>query len=97
MMLRCQFLCHVLKASFFNKIGLKLSYFRKKMQNFQALGAPLPDLRASGGWGRRPQSPKIAPHCKFLATRLNQKRRENDASSSWASLCMNKDLDQIRA
>ena len=38
-MLRCQFLCHVLKAIFFIKIALKLSYFCKKMQNFRALGA----------------------------------------------------------
>ena len=37
-MLRCQFLCHVLKALFFIKIALKLSYFCKKMQNFRALG-----------------------------------------------------------
>ena len=44
-MLRCQFLCHVLKALFFIKIALNLSYFRKKTQNFRALGAPLPDPR----------------------------------------------------
>ena len=42
-MLRCQFLCHVLKALFFIKIVLQLSYFCKKMQNFGALGAPPPD------------------------------------------------------
>ena len=53
-MLRWQFLCHVLKALFFIKIALKLSYFCKKMQNFQALGAEPPDpqnsppLRISG-------------------------------------------------
>ena len=54
-MFRCQFLCHVLKALFFINIPLKLSYFCKKMQNFQALGAPPPDppnspppLRISG-------------------------------------------------
>ena len=52
-MLRCQFLCHVLKALFFIKIALKLSYFCKRMQNFRALGAPPPDPRASGGWGLR--------------------------------------------
>ena len=59
-MLRCQFLCHVLKTLFFIKIALKLSYFWKNMQNFQALGAPLPD------------PPNIPPpHCEFLTTRLN--------------------------
>ena len=31
--------------------------------------APRP-LLAYGGWGLRPQTPKTAPHCKFLATRL---------------------------
>ena len=46
-MLRCQFLCHVLKAVFFIKIALKLSYFRKKMQNFRALGATPPDPQNS--------------------------------------------------
>ena len=56
-MLRCQFLCHVLKAIFFIKIALKLSYFCKKMQNFRALGAPPPDPCASGGWGLNPQTP----------------------------------------
>ena len=32
--LHCQFLYHVLKALIFIKTSLKLSYFRKKMQNF---------------------------------------------------------------
>ena len=53
------------------------------MQNFQALGAPPPDARASGswglcpqspvaysGWGLRPQTHKQPSHCEFLATRL---------------------------
>ena len=31
--------------------------------------APRPPL-ASGGWGLRPQTPKTAPQCEFLATRL---------------------------
>ena len=33
--------------------------------------APRPPL-ASGGWGLRPQNPKTAPHCEFLATRLRE-------------------------
>ena len=67
-MLRRQFLCHVLKALFFIKIALKLSYICKKMQNFRALGAQTP----IGLWrrGLRPQTPQTAPHCEFLATRL---------------------------
>ena len=52
------------------------------MQKFWALGAPPPDPRASrgmgpcphtpssGGWGLRPQTPKTAPQCEFLATPL---------------------------
>ena len=42
-MLRCQFLCYVLKTLFCIKIALKLSYFCKKMQNFRTLRAPPPD------------------------------------------------------
>ena len=38
------------------------------MQNFQALGAPPPDPRASGGWELCPQT--APPHCEFLTTRL---------------------------
>ena len=56
-MLCCQFLCHVLKAIFFIAIALKLSFFAKKMQNFLALGAALPDPRTSGGWGLCSQPP----------------------------------------
>ena len=41
-MLRCQFLCHGLKALFFIEITLKLSNFCQKMQNLRALGAPPP-------------------------------------------------------
>ena len=62
-MLRCQFLCYVLKTLFFIKIALKLSYFCKKMQNFRA---PMADFqkqifepRASGGWGLCPQTPSL--------------------------------------
>ena len=58
-MLRCQFLSHILKAIFFIKLALKLSYFCKKMQNFRALGAPPPDLRASGSWGLCTQTPSL--------------------------------------
>ena len=64
-MLRCQFLCYVLKTLFFIKIALKLSYFCKKMQKFRSIG--LWRLEAS------PPDPKISPptpHCEFLATRL---------------------------
>ena len=42
------------KHYFFIKIALKLSYFYKKMENFQALGAPPQDPRAFDGWGLRP-------------------------------------------
>ena len=31
------------------------------MQNFEALGAPLPNPHASGGWGLCPQTPTTAP------------------------------------
>ena len=83
-MLRCQFLCHVLKALLFIKIALKLSSFCKKMQNFRALEAPPPDPQppaaggfapksplASGKWGPSPRPPKHPPHYEFLATRLS--------------------------
>ena len=56
-MLRCQFLCHILKALFFIKIALKLSYFCKKMQNFWVLGGglpPDPQPPAAGGFAPRP-------------------------------------------
>ena len=58
-MLRCRFLCHDLKALFFIKIALKLSYFCKKNAKFRALGAPPPDPRASGDWGLYPQTPSL--------------------------------------
>ena len=61
-MLRCQFLCHVLKALFFIKIALKLSYFCKKMQNYRALEAPPPDSRCTGGYGLFLQTTSPDPH-----------------------------------
>ena len=62
-MLRCQFLCHVLKALFVIKIALKLSDFRQKCKIF----APVPPV--AGGFA--PMPPKIAPlSCKILAMRL---------------------------
>ena len=63
-MLRCQFLCHVLKALFFIKITLKLSSFCKKMENFQALGAPPPEPHTPIVLRRLvtpPQTPKTTP------------------------------------
>ena len=70
-MLRCQFLCHVLKALFFIKVALKLSYICKKMQNFRGWGlrpqTPVPP--AAGGFAPRPPR-QPPPHCEFLATRL---------------------------
>ena len=84
-MLRCQFLCHVLKALFFIKIPLKLSYFCKKIAKFSsarglrpqtpelpALGAspPYPHWPPAAG-GSAPRFPKQPAHCKFLATRLD--------------------------
>ena len=80
-MLRCQFLCHVLKALFFIKIALKLSYFFKKMQNFGALGAPPPD-----------------PHCKFLATGLQEHdevEKQFNTASSIISIMPLKELELL--
>ena len=67
-MLFCQFLCHVLKAILFITIALKLSYFCKKIQKFRA--SPSDPHWPPGGWGQSPQTPKQAPHCEFLASRL---------------------------
>ena len=47
-MLRCQFLCHVLKALFFIKIASKLSYFCKKCKIFEQTPISAPILRISG-------------------------------------------------
>ena len=68
--LHYQFLCHVLKALFFIKIALKLSYFWKKCEIFRHWGlcpqTPVPP--AAGGSAPRP--PHIAPKADFcLRTR----------------------------
>ena len=47
--------CCAAMLNLFFLIALKLSYFCKKKQKFRVL---------------RSQTPKTAPHCKFLATRL---------------------------
>ena len=47
------------------------------MQNLRALGAPLPNPRASGGWVFAPKPPNQLPHCEFLATRLNMVNKRN--------------------
>ena len=60
-MLRCQFLCHVLKALFFIKIALKLRYFCKKMQTFRALGAPPPAPVGLRRLGAPPPDPQDGP------------------------------------
>ena len=57
------------KSIILHQISLKLSYFCKKMQKFQALGVQpqTPNSRRR----LRPTPPKHSPtHCKFLATCL---------------------------
>ena len=76
-MLRWQFPCHVLKALFFIKIDLKLSYICKKMQNLRALGAKPPDPSASGGWELCPQAPQTAPRLRISGSRLNMVSKQN--------------------
>ena len=64
-MLRCQFLCYVLKTLFFIKIALKLSYFCNKMQKIVAKKCPqTPVLPAPIGLRRLEApspDPKISP------------------------------------
>ena len=68
------FLCHVLKALFFIKIVLKLSYFCKKMQNFRALRSLPPDPQNSplianfwlGAWMLAKKLKFISLNPKFL-------------------------------
>ena len=57
-MLRCQFLSHVLKALFFIKIALKLSYFAKKCKIFER-------------WVLRPQIPKLRRPTFYFVLQLN--------------------------
>ena len=40
------------------------------MKLFLQKNAKFSEPRAFGGWGLRPQTPKTAPHCEFLATPL---------------------------
>ena len=58
-MLRCQFLCYVLKTLFFIEIALKLSYFCKKNAKCSRAGAPPSDPLASAarGFAPDPQPP----------------------------------------
>ena len=59
------------------------------MQNFRALCPQTPSLRrplASGGWGLSPQTPKMAPRCKFLATRLARIVSKDDSTVRLNSL-----------
>jgi len=42
----------------------------KNRKNRRALGAPPPDLFASGGWVLHPQSSRSAPHDEIWATCL---------------------------
>ena len=45
------------KSIIFHQYSPKIKLFFKQMQNFQALGAPPPNPRASGSWGLCPQTP----------------------------------------
>ena len=63
-MLRCQFLCYILKTLFSIKIALKLSYsvFLQKNAKFSSAGGfalrpPEAGDFASRSWGLRPQTP----------------------------------------
>ena len=63
------FLCHVLKALFFIKIVLKLTYFCKKMQNFRAKKTKNSPLIANfwlGAWMLANKLKFISLNPKFL-------------------------------
>ena len=47
------------KSNIFYYNSPKIKLFCKKLQNFLALGAPLPDPRTSGGWGLCFQNPNF--------------------------------------
>ena len=70
--LHCQFLSHVLKALFFIKVALKLSYFCKKKFFFERWGLRPRTLNGLRQLGAMPPDPQhTPPHCEFLATRLS--------------------------
>ena len=83
-MLRCQLLCHILKALFFIKIALKLSYFCKKNAKFSSArsSAPRPPkqlspLRISG----------YAPGNKYCIIVITLGRRQRRDLSVFESRC----------
>ena len=47
-----------------------MKLFLQKNAKFLSAGGSAPKPPASGSWGLCPQTPKTAPHCEFLATRL---------------------------
>ena len=101
-MLRCQFLCHVLKALFFIKIALKLSYFCKKCKIFERWGfhfrppclrrlralSPDPQPSEAGALPPHPHpDPQNSPHCEFLAKRLLVPIDWLNNNDSWVGFC----------
>ena len=93
-MLRCQFLCHVLKAIFFITIALKLSYFCKKMQNFRAPGAPPSNPRASAGWRLCPQTSSLRQRGVRPQTSIGLRAPPSDPQNSPQSEFLATRLDQ---
>ena len=55
-----------------------MKLFTQNNAKLSSAGGSAPRPRASGGWGLCPQTPKTAPHCEFLDTRL---RRVEEISS----------------
>ena len=51
-----------------NSPNIKL--FLQKKVKFLNTGTPLPNHRASGGWGFAPRLPEQPPIAKYMATRL---------------------------
>ena len=69
-MLRCEFLCHVLKALFFIKIALKLLFLQNNAK-FSSAGGSAP---------RPPNQPPIAnfglpPGCRYISEAIMGRRR----------------------